>query len=179
MYLNKNCFTTIAMFADYDTTVSMLCALPLKNIWQDKWQFLYPNKTYFNFFTLKENYLLKENSYLLSYTNKEELVISALLIQKPIFDNDQLNLIKMLADIQIKYINVNVDKQFIVFRTEPYHFHLLFQDDCEINCRKKIKEYLQIDNDPTYIVIDVSKLTFTKFKKHVPIQCYHKYNIYK
>ena len=178
MYLNKDCFYYIAIIADYDTTVSMLCALPLKNIWQDKWQFLYPHKTYFNFFTLRENYLLKEHTYYLQYINRIiDLVINAMLIKRPMFDEVQVDLIYLLPDVSIEYLSVNIDKLFMVFKSNNnYKYDFFYQDDMKINCHRKLKEDWQINYNWDYIIIDVSQLNFNK-NQGVHHQFYNKYNI--
>lgn len=180
MYLNIDCLYTIALLTDYKTTLNLLCTVRLqKDFWKNKWQYLYADKTYFNNFTRQQNYLLKENIYLLTYTNtnRDELVISNMLTLKPVYDNFQSLLIYELTASTIKSFKLNVNKSYIVLKTTNYIYEQFYQDDLTINCYKAIKSAYELDIEEDYIIIDVSKLTFYLSTKCLRYAYYNKYNI--
>src|SRR5690242_14698171 len=111
--MNRDCLYVIALHANYDTAIHLVNMLHFENFWKKKWVYL-NYKTYFDCFSQRENFLLKENTYLLQYTNTDNFVISNMLTEKPLFTELQLKIITMLTDFSIEYLSIKADRKFIV-----------------------------------------------------------------
>lgn len=176
----KDCIYTIALFADYKTSVNILCATSLqKDFWENKWKINYPDQTYFDCFTREENYRLKENRYYLTYTHENELVIGSMLNKKDFFTQIQCDVIISLTNHAIEYLQLNLNKYYIVCKNDYYYYKEFYQDDTLVNCYEKIKKANQLNINDDYIIIDVRQLTLKPSCQCIRYEYYNRYNINK
>lgn len=157
----------ITLAADYDTTVNILKLFPqfdTLDFWKNKCNKLYPEKTYFEFFTGPENFLLKERTFVITVDNNTDPVINNYLMEYNSILTEQLKILNTVSsDCLFEHIKINIEKQFIVIRSTDT-LSLLFQSDIKDDCYDMIKEDVTLDN--THYLIDMAlfKLTNTNIK---------------
>lgn len=153
----------VALNADYDTTLKILELHPKYNtltFWKNKCTKLYPSKTYLDFFTPAENFLLKERSFFLLGDDECDLRISNIL-----FDSEQnvKDLCKIFGDLSNRvydFIEIKIDKQFILIKRDCHdQLFQLFGYDIKDDCVEIIKRDTLIETyDCDYYIIDTKDL---------------------
>lgn len=147
----------IALVADYDTTCNILKLFPqfdTLNFWKSKCDKLYPEKTYFEFFTGPENFRLKERTFVIT----SEKCISRIFDDKLIEYYDSMVMTKVLSITTLK-TKINIEKRFITIKlNDDINLYTFSQSDIRNECYDIIgKDYDLGHNNYDYFIIDISE----------------------
>lgn len=155
--LSDDIIREVATIADYNTTIILIEVFPiLENIWQEKCQKLYPDKTYLSSFTAQENFLLKERIFFLPI----EYYYKGGYFQI----NNILSPISRQNYDETKYIAININKRFLVLRKEllanRLDFYIPFQCDSKDECVTVKEENEKYENGHCdHYIIDSNDLS--------------------
>ena len=161
----KDMIMEIALNADYDTTNNILKTCSTADIdalWKAKCAKLYPSKTYLEAFSGRENFLLKERTFVLTVEDLDDPVISNVLIEYHPMLEIQLKIAAKLTRRPMHHVKMNIEKQFIVIRGsgDGKENSIIFQTDIREECKVAIMKDARIETyDFDHYIIDVNSLT--------------------
>lgn len=150
----------IALIADYNTTLNILTIFPkLDQFWKRKCIELYPNKTYLRTFSGRENYLIKERTFMIALNSAYETLISNFLIEYQSALDQCIKAMRYSFNNYSHLIVIDIAKQFVVIkRVVGNGWSILFQTDIKDECITVIKEDIEKSNQ--YYIIDMNEFTF-------------------
>lgn len=156
--------TEIIIQADYDTTIKLLTIFPKldkEEFWQQKCLILYPNKTYLSAFSGKENYLIKERTFVITCDYENNMMISNILIKYDPLLEEYIKIVEHASIRSMTMIKIDIVKRFVIIKycggDGDEKFSILFQSDKKEECIENIKEdAIKAKYDHDYYIIDIN-----------------------
>ena len=118
MMLSMDCIFMVGVHSDYDTIVKLMNVYPFafykKNVWKLKCEREYPNKKYFNFWSSKENYLIRIRGDFCIYVNKTYQECASYIYE---YDDMLKQMLRNMYTDRMDYmLNFKIEDQFIVIQ---------------------------------------------------------------
>lgn len=176
--LSNDIIREIAVIADHDTTIVLIEVFPwLSDIWQEKCQKLYPDKTYLSSFTAQENFLIKEQTFAITCDVEDDLRMSNILIKYEPLLEEYIKIFEHASNRLMVVIEIDIIKRFAVIYCDGYdgEFSIMFQSDIKNDCLTTIKEdAIKAEHDNNYYIIDMNDFILSNgtkgYAEHIEYQ---------